>query len=49
LTPPGLIGSTTIDCAACMEKANTLRDGRRNKGGPSRCEALSVGANQWPD
>src|SRR4051794_25186809 len=28
LTPLGLIGSTTIDCATCMEKANTLRDGR---------------------
>jgi hypothetical protein len=23
LMPPGLFGSTTIDCAACMEKANT--------------------------
>jgi len=21
--PPGLFGSTTIDCSACMEKANT--------------------------
>ena len=21
--PPGLFGSTTIDCTACMEKANT--------------------------
>src|ERR1700726_4780383 len=24
LMPPGLFGSTTIDCSACMEKANTL-------------------------
>src|SRR5260370_14279710 len=23
LMPPGLFGSTTIDCFACMEKANT--------------------------
>jgi hypothetical protein len=23
LMPPGLFGSTTIDCSACMEKANT--------------------------
>ena len=23
LMPPGLLGSTTIDCSACMEKANT--------------------------
>ena len=31
LTPPGLIGSTTIGGTACMEKANTLQDGRRNR------------------
>src|ERR1700682_109301 len=23
LTPPGLFGSTTIDCSACVEKTNT--------------------------
>src|SRR6266849_11185710 len=30
LMPPGLFGSTTIDCSACMEKGKHPRDGRRN-------------------
>jgi hypothetical protein len=25
LMPPGRFGSTTIDCSACIEKANTRR------------------------
>jgi hypothetical protein len=29
---PGLFGSTTIDCCACVEKANNHGDGRRNRG-----------------
>ena len=28
---PGLFGSTTIDCCACVQKANTHGDGRRNR------------------
>ena len=29
---PGPFGSTAIDCCACVEKANTHGDGRRNRG-----------------